>query len=129
MSELEMKLISLSVRLTKSERTLLQTKADKLGCSKSEYVRKILADREIKQTVISQVDRDAYQKLAQLKLELTRQGVNLNQIARAVNYGQAMPQELTLQLAELIRANRQSQVDIGVCKAHILMGKTDDWKN
>ena len=124
----ELKLVSLSVRLSKSERIKLEVEANKLGCSKSEYVRMIVNDREIKQSVIPQVNRHIHQELAQMKTELVRQGVNLNQIARALNAAAISP-ELILQLMELIGANHQSQADIGICKSYILMGKTDDWEN
>lgn len=124
-----MKLISLSVRLTKSERADLQVKADKSGCTKSEYIRKILSDREIKQVVIPQINREVNQEMAQLKMELVRQGVNLNQIARALNAAEGIPPELILQLMELIMINRQSHTDIGICKTYVLKGKTDDREN
>jgi hypothetical protein len=128
MSRLEMKHVSLSVRLTESERADLEAKANKLGCTISGYIRRILSSREIKQSVILQADRDTHRELAHLKVELIRQGVNLNQLARVVNSSEEIPPGVTLQLQALMEINQQLQVDIGICKASIL-GRTDDREN
>jgi Bacterial mobilisation protein (MobC) len=128
MSEMQMKSISLSVRLTESERADIEVKANKLGCTISGYIRRILSSREIKQSVISQVDRDTHRELAHLKVELIRQGVNLNQLARVLNSSEETPPGVTLQLQALMEVNQQLRENIGICKANIL-GRTDDREN
>jgi Bacterial mobilisation protein (MobC) len=128
MSQLEMKSISLSVRLTESERADLEVKANKIGCTISGYIRRILDSREIKQSVISQVDRDTHRELAHLKVELIRQGINLNQLARVANSSEEIPPGVTLQLQALMEINQQLQTDISICKVSIL-GRTDDREN
>jgi len=125
--ELQMKLISLSVRLSKADRATLETKADNLGCSKSEYVRRIITEREVKQWVVPAINREANQLLLQLKNELVKQGVNLNQLIKVAHSYEGITPKLAQQLTELVAANKKLQADIGDCKTHILgQGKTDD---
>ena len=118
--ELQMKLVSLSVRLTKSDRAILEKKSGELGCSKSEYVRRIITDREVVQSVVPAINREANQSLLQLKNELSRQGVNLNQLVKLAHSYEGITPELRNQLAELIEGHKKLQLDIGICKNHVL---------
>ncbi len=121
-----LKLISLSVRLSESDRIKLEVKANKLGCSKSECIRIILNDPEIKQAVIPQVNRDTYQELTQLRVEMNRQGVNLNQLVKLANSQQQTPPEVNRQLTTLIEAYQQLQVSIISYQSQVLKLNSND---
>ncbi len=119
MLEPEMKLVSLSVRLKKSERADLEKKADRLRCSKSEYIRKILSDREIKQSVIPQINQDTCLQLTRLQVELNRQGNNLNQLIKLLHHQQA-PSETIERVATLMEAYKVTKESVDTYQAQLI---------
>lgn len=75
-----------SVRLTTFERAGVEANAARSGLSLSDYCRRaILGHRVTASTEPQQVNAEAL-------VELNRVGVNLNQIARAANRGEPLPQ-------------------------------------
>lgn len=66
-----------SVRLSTSEYYAMQQKCDRAGISCSDYVRAAIRDRDV--TII--------EGLPDMVLAVNRIGNNINQIAKAVNYG------------------------------------------
>lgn len=73
-----------AVRLTDAEMALLDQGASTLGISRSEYLRKILLDKEITNRIEVVADMDQLRKLIS---EYGKTGSNLNQIARYFNTG------------------------------------------
>ena len=71
----------LYIRLSESEYQLIQTKARQSGLNISEFVRRAAFRREIPQP-LPPINLDAYRQLGQIKLELYRMGINLNQITK-----------------------------------------------
>ncbi len=69
------------ILLSESEYQLIQSKAKQLGISMSEFVRRAAFRREIPQP-LPPINLDAYRQLGQIKLELYRMGINLNQITK-----------------------------------------------
>ncbi|MGK7875441.1 MAG: plasmid mobilization relaxosome protein MobC [Xenococcaceae cyanobacterium] len=85
------------IRLSDSEYHQIQAKAKQLGISMSEFVRRAAFRRELPQP-LPQINIDTYSELGQIKLELNRMGINLNQIAKACN--------TSVQLGEPVVVNR-----------------------
>lgn len=126
MSETENRSSRLTIRLSDRERADLKGKADKLGFDESEYVRQILGERQIKQTVIPQVNRDTYLELTQLKIEINRQGVNFNQLVKLANSHQDIPSEMDNQLRTLIETYERLQMSLSSYQSQVLdLGKND----
>ena len=73
-----------AVRLTDAEMALLDQGASTLGISRSEYLRKILLDKEITNRIEVVADMD---ELRCLVNEYGKIGSNLNQIAKYFNTG------------------------------------------
>lgn len=73
-----------AVRLTDAEKALLDQGASTLGISRSEYLRKLLLDKEITNRIEVVADMD---ELRNLVNEYGKIGSNLNQIARYFNTG------------------------------------------
>lgn len=86
------------VRLTDAELVAIADQAKAAGLSVSEYARQRLAGGSV--TVR---DRRPARSQARLLSELNRCGVNLNQVARHLNSGAAMSDDLGIVLAELHR--------------------------
>jgi Bacterial mobilisation protein (MobC) len=86
-----------SVRLTQEQIDSLKERAEDEGCSVNEYVRNVVLDGNYR----SPLPPDVYRELLACKLELTRQGNNLNQIARQLNAGLIDDDEALYQLNEL----------------------------
>jgi len=85
------------LRLTASERAYVEAQAAAAGArSVSDYCRAAILGRQVRA-------RPAASDPA-LLVELNRAGVNLNQIARAVNSGRGLPHDFPDVLAELHRA-------------------------
>jgi hypothetical protein len=129
MSEAENRSSRLTIRLSNRERTDLKGKADKLGFDESEYVRKILGERQIKQTVIPQINRDTCQELTRLRVEMNRQGVNLNQLVKLANSQQQTPAEVNRQLTTLIEAYQQLQAKIVSYQSQVSKLNRNDREN
>ena len=101
----------LYLRLNESEYQLIQTKAQQSGINLSEFVRRAAFRREIPQP-LPQINLDAYHQLCQIKLELYRIGINLNQITQncrsSVQLGQPAiinPEEIELYRQDLHQVN------------------------
>ena len=73
-----------AVRLTDAEMALLDQGASILGISRSEYLRKLLLEKEITNTIEVIADMDELRKLVS---EYGKIGSNLNQIAKHFNSG------------------------------------------
>ena len=73
-----------AVRLTDAEMALLDQGASMLGISRSEYLRKLLLDKEITNRIEVVADMDELRRLVN---EYGKIGSNLNQIARYFNTG------------------------------------------
>jgi MobC-like protein len=129
MSEAENRSSRLTIRLSNRERTDLKGKADKLGFDESEYVRKMLGKGELKQIIIPQINRDTYQELTRLRIEMTRQGVNLNQLVKLANSQQQTPAEVNRQLTTLIFAYQQLQAKIVSYQSQVSKLNRNDRKN
>jgi len=120
MIEFENRSSKLTIRLSETERVTLRNTAEKLRLSESEYVRKILSNRgELKQVVIPQISQDACQELGRLRIELTRQGVNLNQLVKLAYY--QTPSD-TDRLEALADIQKQLQVAINNYQSQLMSG-------
>ena len=73
-----------AVRLTDAEMALLDQGASTLGISRSEYLRKLLLEKEIKNTLEIVADMEDLRRLVG---EYGKIGSNLNQIAKYFNTG------------------------------------------
>jgi uncharacterized protein (DUF1778 family) len=87
----------LPIRLTAEHKALIQAKAKAAGLSVNEYVRAAVLKSDYKPPQ----DRELNRHLLELNRELTRQGTNLNQIARQLNAGILTPEQAERQLAVL----------------------------
>ena len=81
-----------AVRLTDAEMALLDQGASILGISRSEYLRKLLLEKEITNTIEVIADMD---ELRRLVGEYGKIGSNLNQIARYFNAGGEWSESIT----------------------------------
>lgn len=79
----------MNFRLSDSEYQQLQARIKDSGFNSQQYLIRAVLEKPI-------VNKDAFQELL---IELRKQGVNLNQIARAVNSGQKMAVEESLNVA------------------------------
>ena len=86
---------TIPIRISPEEYQQLKTKADETSTSISELMRNAALKRQLPP---SQLDREAYRVLAEIKTELSRIGTNINQIAKACN--------TSLQLGEPVVVNR-----------------------
>lgn len=129
MLETENRSSRLTIRLSQTERIDLKDKAAKLGLDESEYVRQVLGKRQIKQPVIPQINRDTYQELARLKIEITRQGVNFNQLVKLANSQQEIPSEINIQLVALLKTYQQLQETLSICQSQVLNLGKNDWQD
>ena len=73
------------LRLSKEEKTLLETNARCCGLSKTAYLRRLILGAEIKAL--------PQQEIRELRTEIHHIGNNINQIARSVNAGIARPED------------------------------------
>lgn len=83
------------IRVTEAELALVYLQADRAGLSVTELVRQ--------RTLMGRLAPRRGMADAHLLSELNRIGVNLNQIARALNRGQDLPMDAADVLAELHR--------------------------
>lgn len=70
----------IKVWVTEKEKERIETLSEKSKLNKSDYIRKCILDKDI----------IVVEGLKELTTELKRIGTNLNQITRAVNYGQVI---------------------------------------
>jgi Bacterial mobilisation protein (MobC) len=111
----------LTIRLSETERATLRNTAEKLRLTESEHVRKILLDRgELKQIVIPQINQEACQELGRLRIELTRQGVNLNQLVKLAHY--QTPSDTAARLEALTNIQKQLQAAINNYQSQLMSG-------
>ena len=88
-----------AVRLTDAEMALLDQGASTLGISRSEYLRKLLLDKEITNRIEVVADMD---ELRCLVSEYGKIGSNLNQIARYFNTGGEISGEMKDEIRQCI---------------------------
>ena len=81
------------IRLTTAERVAAEAKAARMGVSLAEFSRRAINGQRMPQPRNRDLDRAI--------VELNRVGVNLNQIAHAVNSGRGLPHDFPDVLAEL----------------------------
>ncbi len=96
----EIKPFRLGVRLSENEHEIVVRHAEKAGLTVSEYVRV----SALGPTYASSIDPEKRQQLLNLNRELSRQGTNLNQIAKHLNAGIVSPEQGESMLAILARA-------------------------
>ena len=118
----------LTIRLSNAERSAVRITAQKFRLSESEYARKKLGKGELKQILIPQVNQDTVQELAQLKMELNRQGINLNQLVKLLHSQQAAPQ-IVHQLATLVEVHKQTQATVNIYQLQLIKLQQDDREN
>ena len=76
----------LTIRLTYDELNEIESKADRAGLTNAEYARQNILGRQVtEKTLVPLINQKAYNDLAQMAIELRKQGTNLNQIAKLVN--------------------------------------------
>lgn len=90
----------LAVRFNDNELEAVKDKARKAGCTVNSYIRQAALGSDYKPPV----DPELHATLLALNLELTRQGNNLNQIARHLNAALLSPSHGESQLAVLARS-------------------------
>jgi hypothetical protein len=83
----------LTIRLSDTEQAEVKTKAERLGLSDAEYGRRTLLGCQIQSNPVPQVNREIYQILALMQIELRKQGANLIEIAKFTHSNQQLPQE------------------------------------
>ena len=97
-----------AVRLSNVELHLLDQSASALGISISEYLRKVLTEKEIQNRIEIVTDMESLRKLVS---EYGKIGSNLNQIARYFNSGRerslAIESEIHQCIAELFQLRKQ----------------------
>ena len=80
-------------RVTAAERQHVELMADRAGVSLAEFCRRAILGQRMPQRRTRDIDRAI--------VELNRVGVNLNQIAHAVNAGRGLPSDFPEVLAEV----------------------------
>ncbi len=93
-----MKLHHLHIELTPEQYQLLNQKTKECGLSKKVFLSKYIEDKEVKARPSEEIQ--------ELRREIHRIGVNINQIARSVNAGIATPadaKESVVLLGEVYR--------------------------
>jgi hypothetical protein len=96
----ESKPFRITARFSKDEREILVRQAEKACLTVSEYIRVSV----LGPTYASSIDPEKRQLLLNLNRELSRQGTNLNQIAKHLNAGSASPEQGESMLAMLARS-------------------------
>lgn len=127
MRKLDNKSTRLTIRLSESERSNLKSKAKKFRLNEAEYVRKILDRDELQQIVIPEANQNTCHELSRLRIELNRQGINLNQLVKIL-HSQQMPSQIVSQLAMLVQVNQKLQTTINSYQSQ-LVGSNDDREN
>jgi len=87
----------LAVRLTDAQKATIKERAEEAGCNVNEYIRNLVLGSSYR----SPLPPNVYRQLLECKLELTRQGHNLNQIAKQLNAGTIVDEEALQLLNDL----------------------------
>jgi hypothetical protein len=93
----------LTVRLSDSDRERIRGKASRAGCSLNAYVRASVLGSDY----TPPADPELTQALLKLNFELTKQGVNINQVARQLNAGLISPAQAEAMMVILTRSTLQ----------------------
>lgn len=93
----------LTVRLSDNDREHIRAKAKTAGCSLNAYVRASVLGSDYQPPK----DPELAQALLKLNFELTKQGVNFNQIARQLNAGVISPAQAETMIAIIARSTLQ----------------------
>jgi predicted HicB family RNase H-like nuclease len=109
----------LTVRLSDSDRENIKQKAEAAGCTLNAYVRASLLGSDYK----APKDPELVQAFLKLNLELTRQGVNFNQIAKQLNAGVLAPAQGETMFTVLARSTLQIHKAIRQAMAKGEMGE------
>jgi hypothetical protein len=80
----------LTIRITPTEKALLEGRAEMFKISPSEFVRIAAFNYNQPPVMLSVTDSNTYELLGKLKLELNRIGKNVNQIAHNTNLSTMM---------------------------------------
>jgi hypothetical protein len=91
----------MTIRITPSEKILLEGKAKTFKISPSEFVRIAAFNYKQPQTQLSVIDCDTYQLLGKVRFELSKIGTNVNQIAHNANLSLMMGSPIQSEIDEL----------------------------
>jgi hypothetical protein len=94
------------VRLTEDERTELATAAETAGVPCARYVRELLTVSRLPSSRLSRADSD------RITRELSRIGVNLNQVAKRLNSGERLDDPLRDELQCVLSDLSAALVDL-----------------
>ena len=98
-SDNERQVKRINFRLDQTEYTKLKLSAQTYGLTISSYAKKLALNSKLRQPYFD------HAATKELLLELSRQGTNLNQVARQLNHQPAQPQ--TQQLLAALQATRE----------------------
>jgi len=90
-----------TIRITPSEKALLESKAKTFKITSSEFVRIAAFNYKEPQTLVSEADGDTYKLLGKLRLDLGKIGTNVNQIAHDANLSIMMGSPIQSEVDEL----------------------------
>jgi SepF-like predicted cell division protein (DUF552 family) len=108
------------VRLTDDELNEIKTKAKTTGISLSEYMRQNILGQEMKYTIVPELNRETYRELAQLRTELQKQGININQLTKLAHIHQQFPEGLDDRLATIHSLYEQLETEIKTIQANVI---------
>jgi ATP-dependent helicase/DNAse subunit B len=108
------------VRLTDDELNEIKTKAKETGISLSEYMRQNILEQEMKFSIVPELNRETYRELAQLRTELQKQGININQLTKLAHIHQQFPEGLDDRLATIHSLYEQLETEIKTIQANVI---------
>jgi Bacterial mobilisation protein (MobC) len=112
------------VRLTDDELNEIKTKAKATGISLSEYMRQNILEQEMKFSIVPELNRETYREtyreLAQLRTELQKQGININQLTKLAHIHQQFPDGLDDRLATIHSLYEQLETEIKTIQANVI---------
>jgi hypothetical protein len=109
----------LTVRLSDNDREQIREKAQSAGCSLNAYVRASMLGSDYKPPA----DPALTEALRKLNFELTKQGTDINQVARQLNAGLISPDQAESMMVMLTRSTMQIHKSIREAMAQ---GKMED---
>ncbi len=91
----------LTFRLTPTELNEIESKAEISNLTSTEYIRRHVLGRQVKQIQVPPINQQIYGELVLIRTELRKQGTNLNQIAQFLHVYKHLPQESAYILSAL----------------------------
>ncbi|MEM8926734.1 MAG: plasmid mobilization relaxosome protein MobC [Bacteroidota bacterium] len=89
-----LRIIQVNVRMTAGEYVKVSTKAETLGISVADYIRKIGSGKSLPKKKVNPMDRELF-------VQLSRIGNNINQLTKVYNSGVRDPFNIKEQLIEV----------------------------